>query len=190
MRIIFLLLSLGVGGASGCASNEHSGYLDEDAFSRHFAGQESCMRYVNSTVGPASERLSAFRMPEEMRSWINDNEGRDPFARLVKRMQRETAELGVIDPRQEADQLAVTSRIFAALEEDADFRSSSCGADVREFFMESLYRGVGGEAAPVAEEIRRRGTGDVTEQRWVLLTALMAGSISFSSLSESRVDSD
>jgi len=85
---------------------------------------------------------------------------------------------GVLDPQRQSDQLKVAKQLFEVLSERPDFEASSCGSDVREFVMESLYIGIGGEDAPVSNELRQRGIEGGWEQRWVLLTSLMAGVIS------------
>ena len=174
MRYVFLLTLL-ASSMTGCARESQIRELDPEAFSGHFTAQRACKAYIGSLVAPTAEKLSVMRTPEEMRAWLHEHQDEDAFSELVVRVQSETILLGVLDPRRESDQLKVTMRLFDALKERPDFESSSCGSDVREFVMESLYLGVGGEDAPVADELRQRGIEGSWEQRWVLLTSLMAG---------------
>lgn len=168
---LFVLLASSM---AGCASESQIRELDPHAFSQHFAAQRACKVYVDSLVMPAAEKLSAKRTPEEMRVWLSEHPD-NAFSELVTRVQDDTVAQGALDPRRESDQLAVTMRLFEVLRGRPDFEASSCGSDVREFVMESLYLGLGGEDAPVAAELRQRGIEDSWEQRWVLLASLMAG---------------
>jgi len=174
MRYLSLLMLL-ANSMAGCASESQIRELDPGAFSGHFSAQRTCRAYVDSLVAPAAKKISAKRTPEEMRVWLHEHQDDDALAELVARVQRDTAIHGALDPRRESDQLKVTMRLFEVLRQRPDFEASSCGSDVREFVMESLYLGIGGEDSPVADELRQRGIEGNWEQRWVLLTSLMAG---------------
>lgn len=174
MRYLSLIMLL-ASSMAGCASEHQVRELDADAFSGHFSAQRACKAYIDSLVAPAAEKLSEKRTPEQMRAWLHEHRDEDAFSELVARVQNDTVALGALDPRRESDQLKVTMRLSEALRERPDFEASSCGSDVREFVMESLYLGVGGEDAPVADELRQRGIDGSWDQRWVLLTSLMAG---------------
>lgn len=144
---------------AGCVSEPPTRELDAEAFSGHFAAQRTCKAYIDSLVVPAARKLSTERSPEEIRTWLRDHRG-GAFSELVEQVQRKTAALGTLDPRRESDQIKVAGQLFDVLSERPDFPASSCGTDVREFVMESLYLGLGGEDAPVATELRRRGIKD------------------------------
>lgn len=174
------LLMLLASSMAGCASESQIRELDPDAFSRHFSAQRACMAYIDSLVAPIAEKLSAKRTPEEMRAWLHEHQD-NAFSELVARVQRDTVAQGALDPRRQSDQIKVTMRLFEVLRERPDFQASSCGSDVREFVMESLYLGIGGERAPVVNELRQRGIEGSWEQRWVLLTSLMAGVVATNS---------
>ena len=180
MRALFLLVLL-ASSMAGCASENQIREIDPDAFSGHFSAQRTCKVYIDSLVAATAEKLAMKRTSEEMRAWLHDHQDDDAFAKLVARVQRDTVVHGALDPRRESDQLKVAMRLFEVLRERPDFEESSCGSDVREFVMESLYLGIGGEDAPVADELRQRGIEGSWEQRWVLFTSLMAGVVATSS---------
>ena len=161
---------------SGCASEAPIGQIDADAFSKHFAAQRACKKYVAALVGPAAEALSAKKTLGEMRAWLREHSD-DEFSKLATRVQALTAVQGSLDPQSKIDQRKVVMLIFKVLSERTDFEGSSCGPDVREFVAESLYLGLGGETSEVAAELHRRGVEGGWEQRWVLLTSLMAGAL-------------
>jgi hypothetical protein len=174
-RYSFTLILLAIS-MFGCAGELEVRELDPNAFSRHFVAQQACMSYVDSLVAPAIKQLSLMRNPEDMRAWISEHP-RNSFSELVAQVQRNTMAQGALNPRIEADQIKVAAQLFEVMKMRADFEKSSCGPDVREHVMESLYLGLGGESSLVSAEFRRRGIGDSWEQRWVLLTILMAGII-------------
>lgn len=164
---------------TGCASDHQVHELDPDEFSMHFSSQRSCKKYIDTIVIPTAQKISAKETREEMRAWLH-NHPDDAFSELVARVQSDTLAHGALNPRRESDQMRVSMQLYEALRERPGFEASLCGPDVREFVMESLYMGVGGESAPVVAELRRRGIEDSWEQRWVLLTSLMAGDLATS----------
>lgn len=162
---------------AACSRPPEDGELSATRVEAHFQAQAECVAYVDALVAPVAAELSALRRPEDMRAWLAEHRDRDAFTQLVARVQQKTAGHRAIDPRRDADQMAVMSRIPGALEQATGFRASSCGAEVREVLSETLYRRLGGEAAPVAGTLRRRGVEDSGEQKAVLLVSLMAGSL-------------
>lgn len=176
VRYIFPLMLITMSMA-GCASDSRVREIKHDAFSKHFRDQGKCKAYIDSLAAPAADKISAKRSPEEMRVWFREHQDEDAFSRLVIAVQRATEVHGELHPRRESDQLKVTMELFEVLKSRPDFELSSCGAGVREFVMESLYLGLGGESSPVVDELRQRGVESSWEQRWVLLTLLMAGAV-------------
>lgn len=90
-------------------------------------------------------------------------------------MQKSTLPLGGLDPRLESSQLKVVSHLSEVMRECLNFDKSECGPSVHEAVMESIYLGLGGENSLVANYLQERGIDGGWEQRWVLLTWLMAG---------------
>jgi hypothetical protein len=170
--LFLLLLAL----AAGCAGRADERDIDAEAFRRHFADQRACRAFVDAIVLPAATPMAAMPTPEAMRAWLREQPGL-AFAGLVARVQAATAAAGPLDPALEADQLAVASHLETALQAEPGFAASGCGPAVREIVMESLYLGLGGDAAPVAAELRRRGVDSGHARRRVLLAALMAGEV-------------
>lgn len=167
--LVFILIT-------GCASEPHEKNLDSRAFTQHFDAQRSCRAYIDLLVMPAAQSLSVKRTPEEMRIWLNEH-SEISFSDIAAQVQDATKGQGELDPKRESDQVKVAKQLYEVLRRRPDFQFSSCGSDVRDFVMESLYFGLGGEDSPVAFELRRRGIEDGWEQRWVLLVSLMAGAL-------------
>jgi hypothetical protein len=160
----------------GCAAEQRDEELNADAFNAHFADQRACGIYIDHLVRPLTKALAAEATVEGMRSLLQENAS-DRFAALVARVQGRAAKDGPLDPRREADQLKVTGYLFDELSKLPDFEQSRCSTDVREAVMEALYLGIGGQDARVIEQLLRAGAKGNWEQRWVLLTALMAGTL-------------
>lgn len=163
---------------SACAeaptSDKHE--MDADSFRKHFADQNACVHYVEQIVHPAALELAGMPSIGEMRAWIDAHQ-KDKFARLAKAVQTATNNADVLDPRREKDQLAVTGKILPAMRELPGFDASHCGPNVRDILMDAVYEGVGGNNAPVVVELKRLGVTEISEQRWVLLVALLAHSL-------------
>lgn len=162
--------------AAGCAGRADERDIDAAAFQRHFADQRACRAFVDAIVLPAAAPMAAAPTPEAMRAWLRAHPGL-AFSALVARVQLATAGAGPLDPAIDADQMVVARALEAALEDAPGYSASGCGPAAREIVMESLYLGLGGDASPVAAELRRRGVVDGHDGRRVLLASLMAGEV-------------
>lgn len=172
LALTLILLSC----VSGCAATPRAQVLDPDSFNAHFADQRNCAQYVNSLVSPVVAPLAGMATVDGMRMWLRQNPEFD-FAKIVLRIQDRTAKERPVDPKSEDDQLKVVGHLSQELARLPGFERSGCGPDVREAIMESLYLGVGGKRALVAQQLSRNGVSGSWEQRWVLLTALLAGEL-------------
>lgn len=161
--------------SGGCAKDSQEMEMSVDAFHGHFAAQRACKAFVDSLVGPAIVGLTAQRSVADMRSWIQE-ETTNTFAIVVREVQSASIE-NPVDPKSESDQLRLASALDDALRDFPGFGSSSCDSDVREYVMESLYLGMGGPESEVAKELRSLGITGEREQRWVMITSLLAGTL-------------
>lgn len=176
MRLAYILILFLAPWISACAGQTTSDELELDptALNAHFADQQKCGRYVESLVRPVVQALRKQSTIQEMRDWLRDHP-QENFSKLVLRIQQLTTAEGPIDPRSESDQLRVTQLLWTEMGILPGFDQASCGPDVREAVMESFYLGLGGSKAQVNLQLRRNGVTGAWEQRWVLITALMAG---------------
>lgn len=170
MRFLVLLVFLISIGA--CASQSRS---DAPASLEPFsASMRSCKASMDEQVLPIATEMASIESVAEMRHWI-DVDHSHYFSSVIRKVRSRTVAMGRIDPIVAADQIRVIQALSDELERDANF--PACGADVRDYVMESLFVGLGGERALVMNELRKDGVTAVAEQKWVLLTALLAGSL-------------
>lgn len=173
--LTFILILLGCVSAYAESPAERPA-VDLDAFNAHFADERNCARYVNRMVNAVVAPLAEMSSVGDMRRWLRQHPESD-FAGIVLGIQGRTAKEGPMDPRRESDQRKVLGHLWQDLARLPGFDRSGCGADVREAIMESLYLGMGGRDALVVQQLSRNGVSGSWEQRWVLLTALLAGEL-------------
>jgi hypothetical protein len=173
-----VLFALWVIALVGCATakEQPEEVMNKDAFNAYFADQRACAGYVDELVRPTAKVLSAVSTIADMRQALERNHD-DRFAALVIEVQRRSAVIDPVDPARETDQLKLARYLDEQMSSLPDFTASRCGTDTREAVMESLYLGIGGEASPVAAQLRRNGATGSWSQRWMLLASLLAHEI-------------
>lgn len=176
-KIPFLLVVTLVALSSGCAAAQTPPELNAGAFKAHFADEEKCSAFIEGLVSPAAMDMASLRSVNDMRLWVASHP-KDPFANLVTEVQSATKKYGALHPEQESDQIKVTKSLYAKLKMLSGFSGSGCGPDVREAVMDTLYNGIGGAHSFIVAELEKNNIKEPSEQRWVLLTAMMAGKLS------------
>lgn len=159
---------------SGCMGEGGIREIDSGKFINYSSAQVACKNYIESLITPVTNNISTKKTLWEMRAWIDENQEYD-FSRIVRQVQNQTKKYNLIDPKNELDQMKVAAILFDVLSVRSDFKESMCGPDVREYVMESIYLGIGGEDSVVSQDFSRNGIDDSWKQRWILMTMLMAG---------------
>jgi len=160
----------------GCAHKSDNQEIDADAFVRFFSAQSKCRAYIDALVEPVVVNLSAITTPEEMRVWIAEQPAGD-FSDLVAGVQAATVRRGPIDPVNESDQLEVSRKLSLVLSQRSDYTIACDATAPMELLADLLYLRLGGNESRFAEEFRRRGIADSWDQKWILTTTLLAGSL-------------
>lgn len=174
MKKITLLFVAAATFTSSCTAINPPSGLNAATFKMHFADQAKCDAFVNKLVSPAAGNMVNLRSVSDMRSWLSDHP-ENIFSSVVADVQQATEKYGVIHPEQESDQIRVTKSLYLTLGKIPGFPTSTCGPDVREAVMDALYNGIGGSRSPAVRELEGANVKEASEQRWVLLTAVMAG---------------
>lgn len=175
-RVTLLLAAAIIAFASGCVIAQPPPELNADAFRAHFSDEERCSTFIEKLVLPAAKNMASLRSVHEMRLWLAAHP-KDPFSNLVAKVQSVTNEYGVMYPERESDQIKAAKQLYIALREMHGFSESGCGADVREVVTSTLYEGIGCTHSLVIEELDKDGIRGISEQRWILLTAIIAGKL-------------
>lgn len=161
---------------SSCATAQPPPALNADAFKAHFADEEKCSAFIEKLVSPAAENMADLSTVRDMRSWLAAHP-KDSFSNVVTEVQLKTKKYGTMHPQRESDQIKATKSLYVVLKKLHGFSDSGCGPDVREDVMNVLYNGIGGQHSPVIGGLEGDNIKEPSEQRWVLLTAILAGNL-------------
>jgi hypothetical protein len=172
--IACLCFCLVLGGCSRQEQREEG--MSSELFNAHFSDLRTCSVYIDRLVQPVAKEIGAQSTVQGMRGAVALDHKRS-FSLLVARVQERSRKDGTTDPGRESDQIKLTKYLYDELKMVPDFDESRCSVDAREAVMESLYQGVGGDAAPAVVALRTVYPGQDSKIRWVLLTGLLGGEI-------------